>query len=122
MCWYLFPRNQERQKHFTEIPQKNATKGVSDASSSDFPSTTEPLADFFLQYPSFQYDPRRSSSKEFYRMHDFFEWERDDHEHEDAHEEFKSALVRLFMDQIPPTFRPGTVFALPLTSIQSRKH
>jgi hypothetical protein len=56
----------------------------------------EILATFFAQYPSFDYDPVQSSSKEFYRMCDFFGWDRDDDERRDAHEGFKIALVQQF--------------------------
>jgi hypothetical protein len=34
--------------------------------------------------------------QEFYRMCDFFEWERDDYEKKTAHEEFKTAIVLTF--------------------------
>jgi hypothetical protein len=34
--------------------------------------------------------------QEFYRMCDFFEWEKDDEEKKSAHEEFKTAMVLTF--------------------------
>ena len=51
---------------------------------------------FFEQYPSFPYNRNAPSSQEFYRMCDFFTWDRDDPEREAAHECFKTALVQQF--------------------------
>lgn len=55
-----------------------------------------PLELFFAQYPSFDYGREASSSQEFYRMCDTFNWDREDLERQDAHEEFKTALVKQF--------------------------
>ncbi|KAK3045919.1 hypothetical protein LTR09_012549 [Extremus antarcticus] len=54
------------------------------------------MATFFARYPSFGHEPLQSSSTEFYRMCDFFGWERDDDERRYAHDGFKTALVRQF--------------------------
>jgi len=57
---------------------------------------SEPLATFFAQYRAFDYCPNASSSKEFYRMCDHFDWYRHDRERAEAHEDFKTALVQQF--------------------------
>ena len=54
------------------------------------------IEDFFDKYPQFDYQRDQPSSQEFYRMCDFFEWERDDEERKQAHEDFKTALVHQF--------------------------
>jgi len=51
---------------------------------------------FFAQYPAFVYDQKSSSSEEFYRLCDFFDWDRDDPEREEAYASFKIALVQQF--------------------------
>ena len=56
----------------------------------------DPLDAFFARYPSFDYRPKCSSTEEFYRMCDFFDWDRDDLERAEAHDEFKTALVKQF--------------------------
>ena len=54
------------------------------------------MDDFFAQYPDFPYQREQSSSLEFYRMCDFFNWDRDCCERQEAHEDFKTALVHRF--------------------------
>ena len=54
------------------------------------------LDSFFAQYPAFVYDQTSSSSEEFYRLCDFFHWDRDDPDREEAHDSFKAALVQQF--------------------------
>jgi hypothetical protein len=54
------------------------------------------LNSFFAQYPAFDYDQTSSSSEEFYRLCDFLDWDRDDPEREEAHDNFKTALVQQF--------------------------
>ncbi|KAF8951641.1 hypothetical protein BDZ97DRAFT_1884932 [Flammula alnicola] len=55
-----------------------------------------PLAEFFAQYSMFSYNANNSATTEFYRMCDFFSWERDDHERKDAREGFRNALTKQF--------------------------
>ncbi|KAF9728576.1 hypothetical protein PMIN01_13404 [Paraphaeosphaeria minitans] len=54
------------------------------------------IAKFFLRYPSFAYDEKRGVAEEFYRMSDFFAWDRDDEEREEARQAFKDAMVIRF--------------------------
>ncbi|KAG1867066.1 hypothetical protein C8R48DRAFT_704088 [Suillus tomentosus] len=58
--------------------------------------TQTPLDDFFATYPAFDYDSSASASSEFYRMCDQFCWDREDKEREQAHCDFKDALVQQF--------------------------
>ena len=51
---------------------------------------------FFTQYPAFSYRQNSFSTQEFYRLCDFFGWDRDDLKREEAHESFKKALVLQF--------------------------
>ncbi|KAH6613073.1 hypothetical protein C7974DRAFT_476171 [Boeremia exigua] len=51
---------------------------------------------FFLRYPEFSYDCKRGLAEEFYRMCDFFAWDRDDREREEARQGFKDAMVIRF--------------------------
>ncbi|TDL15744.1 hypothetical protein BD410DRAFT_695718, partial [Rickenella mellea] len=54
---------------------------------------------FFAQYPQFpSYDPLAPTTKEFYRLCDFFGWERDDDAKQEARELFQSALTQEFND------------------------
>ncbi|KAG6371466.1 hypothetical protein JVT61DRAFT_9496 [Boletus reticuloceps] len=56
-----------------------------------------PLEEFFGgRYPQFEYNATESASHEFYRLCDEFGWDRDDPERQDAHREFKNALVKQF--------------------------
>ena len=54
------------------------------------------MQEFFDSYPPFVYDSSSSASSEFYRLCDYFDWERDDPDRQDAHETFKDALVKQF--------------------------
>ncbi|KAI9851244.1 MAG: hypothetical protein M1838_004163 [Thelocarpon superellum] len=54
------------------------------------------LDTFFAGYPEFNYRRGQSSTREFYRMCDFFGWDRDDPERGEAHDDFKTALVQQF--------------------------
>ena len=54
------------------------------------------LDEFFTQYPEFPYQRDKPSSQEFYRMCDFFDWDRGDPERIQAHDDFKTALVHQF--------------------------
>jgi hypothetical protein len=57
---------------------------------------TDPLDEFFAQYDEFPYHRDEPSSQQFYRMCDFFGWDGDDPERQDAREDFKTALVHQF--------------------------
>ncbi|KAH0826380.1 hypothetical protein J3R83DRAFT_5345 [Lanmaoa asiatica] len=60
-------------------------------------SDLSPLDEFFARYdPRFKYDSTESASHEFYRLCDEFDWDRDHHEKEEAHQGFKDALVQQF--------------------------
>lgn len=60
-------------------------------------SESSPLDAFFANYyPEFEYDATESASLEFYRLCDQFGWDRDDPEREEAHSDFKNALVQQF--------------------------
>ena len=54
------------------------------------------MQEFFNSYPPFAYNSSSSASSEFYRLCDYFDWERDDPARQDAHEAFKDALVKQF--------------------------
>ena len=96
MYQYIVSTCHGHWKVFLMFYQKKVARKGSDASSNGVPCISAPLASFFTQYPSFDNDPKCSSSKEFCRMCEFSDWERSDAEREDAHEEFKSALVQQF--------------------------
>lgn len=51
---------------------------------------------FFANYSDFQYQRSAPIVEEFYRMCDFFGWEKDDEERKTAHEDFKVAMVHDF--------------------------
>lgn len=56
-----------------------------------------PLGDFFSSYyPQFEYDATESASHEFYRLCDELGWDCEDAEREQAHRNFKDALVKQF--------------------------
>ena len=57
------------------------------------------MEDFFALYSDFDYNPLASSSKEFYRLCDFHEWDRNDPERKEAHQKFKAALADDFNHQ-----------------------
>ncbi|KIM82785.1 hypothetical protein PILCRDRAFT_456282 [Piloderma croceum F 1598] len=54
------------------------------------------LDEFFGQYPDFCYNPSAPVMSEFYRMCDFFSWERDDDDREEAHGALKDAMTHQF--------------------------
>jgi len=54
------------------------------------------ISAFFSQYPDFAYDDQRGVAEEFYRMCDFFTWDRDDDERKKARQAFKDAMVIRF--------------------------
>jgi len=55
-----------------------------------------PMDEFFDRYPDFPYNPSQSVMTEFYRMCDFFGWERDDPERETARDLHRDAMVQQF--------------------------
>jgi hypothetical protein len=54
------------------------------------------IGTFFSQYPEFDYNYENGVAEEFYRMCDFFNWERDNGEREEARRAFKDAMVVQF--------------------------
>jgi hypothetical protein len=54
------------------------------------------ISKFFSQYPTFAYNEERGVAEEFYRMCDFFDWDRDDEERGEARQAFKDAMVIRF--------------------------
>ncbi|RYN63049.1 hypothetical protein AA0117_g12856 [Alternaria alternata] len=54
------------------------------------------ISAFFTQYSEFPYDPKSSVAEEFYRMCDFFAWDKDCEEREQARRVFNDALVIRF--------------------------
>ncbi|KAF2799198.1 hypothetical protein K505DRAFT_346036 [Melanomma pulvis-pyrius CBS 109.77] len=50
----------------------------------------------FRKYPEFNYCKGEPIVQEFYRMCDYFEWEKEDIEKKTAHEDFKTAMVLTF--------------------------
>ncbi|KAF1995590.1 hypothetical protein P154DRAFT_499924 [Amniculicola lignicola CBS 123094] len=54
------------------------------------------ISSFFSQYPGFAYNPQRGVAEEFYRMCNFFAWDRDDSERREARQAFKDAMVIQF--------------------------
>jgi hypothetical protein len=59
-------------------------------------STQVYLDEFFSQYPTFDYDPSEPVMSEFYRMCDFFDWDKDDFEKTEARGLLKDALTQQF--------------------------
>jgi len=58
--------------------------------------TQTPLDEFFARYPEFEYSSSASASLEFYRLCDYFDWDREDEARQCAHNDFKDALVQQF--------------------------
>lgn len=54
------------------------------------------IAAFFAEYPSFRYKVTATTTSEFYRMCDFFGWDKEDQEREDAREKFHDAMTQQF--------------------------
>jgi hypothetical protein len=54
------------------------------------------IGTFFSKYPEFAYDHGKGVAEEFYRMCDFFGWEREDDKREEAGRAFKDAMVIRF--------------------------
>ncbi|KAF8951643.1 hypothetical protein BDZ97DRAFT_1931980 [Flammula alnicola] len=70
--------------HFSSIPRRHKrTSGHGDMG---------PLAEFFAQYSSFNYDANNSATAEFCRM--CFRWKKD--KKEDAYDKFRIALTKQF--------------------------
>lgn len=59
-------------------------------------SQTHYLHEFFEEYPDFSYNPSAPVMSEFYRMCDFFCWERGDNDREEAHAALKDAMTHQF--------------------------
>ncbi|KAF2129715.1 hypothetical protein P153DRAFT_422521 [Dothidotthia symphoricarpi CBS 119687] len=57
---------------------------------------SDAISAFFARYPGFAYDDEQGVAEEFYRMCDFFAWNRDDDERHEARQAFKDALVIQF--------------------------
>jgi len=57
---------------------------------------SDPISVFFAGYPEFDYKEDRGIIEEFYRMCDYFGWNRDDDERDEAHKAFKEAMVLQF--------------------------
>lgn len=57
---------------------------------------SDPIAAFFAEYPSFDYEEDQGTIEEFYRMCDYFGWDREDEERKQAHRLFKDAMVLRF--------------------------
>ena len=91
-----------QRKQSTTSPNKkksnkgNKTKNNNKKKQSTTQGSSDHLTEFFAQYPRFNYNPTSPSSQEFYRMCNFFRWDREDPEREAAHDGFKTALVRQF--------------------------
>ena len=84
-------KNRERKK---QGRKSGIETTVATSYSSDL--MAQHLDDFFAHFPEFDYHRTSSSTDEFYRMCDFFEWDRDDDAREEAHDAFKTALVQQF--------------------------
>jgi Zinc finger C-x8-C-x5-C-x3-H type (and similar) len=54
------------------------------------------IDEFFSTHPEFDYDSTAPFTQEFYRMCDFFDWDRDDPDRQNAREEFRTAMVQEF--------------------------
>ncbi|KAL1792981.1 hypothetical protein ACET3X_009488 [Alternaria dauci] len=73
-----------KQSHLPQ-PHQRRTKRDSDA-----------ISAFFTKYSDFPYDPNRGVAEEFYRMCDFFAWDKDDEQLKEARRAFKDAMVIQF--------------------------
>ncbi|RPD61910.1 hypothetical protein L226DRAFT_571306 [Lentinus tigrinus ALCF2SS1-7] len=56
------------------------------------------IVKFFGQYPEFDYDPDASFIDELYRMLDYYGWDRDSDEREEARDAMRRAMVLQFND------------------------
>lgn len=74
----------QKQSHLPQ-PHQRKTKRDSDA-----------ISAFFTKYPDFHYDHKRGVAEEFYRMCDFFAWDKDDEQCKEARRAFKDAMVIQF--------------------------
>ena len=54
------------------------------------------IAEFFAQYPTYQYNPARSFMDEYYAMCDFFCWDKESKERKRARERLRDAMVKQF--------------------------
>ncbi len=52
--------------------------------------------DFFARYPEFPYSEDKPMVREYYRMCDWFGWEKEDTDRIEAHDDFKTAMVLKF--------------------------
>ncbi|KAF8880361.1 WD40-repeat-containing domain protein [Gymnopilus junonius] len=57
---------------------------------------SDPLEDFFAEYPLFTYNGNVAPTSEFYRLCSFFGWKRGDNNREDAYQSFRIALTEQF--------------------------
>lgn len=61
-----------------------------------FAKQADKIDNFFATYSEFDYDSSAPYMEEFYRMCDFFGWNRNDPDRKDAHEELRGAMVQEF--------------------------
>lgn len=87
---YLETSPVESQNNTTQKPKKKDKKQRRGRAERDH------LDNFFAQHPAFPYRRNAPSVQEFYRMCDYFNWDRDDFDRQNAHDEFKTALVHQF--------------------------
>ncbi|KAH7909591.1 hypothetical protein BJ138DRAFT_1010527, partial [Hygrophoropsis aurantiaca] len=83
--------SEEELSEYTQMNSKYFPKGSACAG-----GLLKYLLHFFAQYSNFSYNPSESASREFYRLCNFNNWDREDTERADAHEAFKTALVIQF--------------------------
>lgn len=57
---------------------------------------SNPIQEFFDQYPEFHYNPRGETMRQFWRLCDLKGWERDTPEREQALEGIRNAIAQQF--------------------------
>ncbi|KAF2008253.1 hypothetical protein BU24DRAFT_429504 [Aaosphaeria arxii CBS 175.79] len=79
--------NHVHQRRGKSTPQLRGQKAQQDL---------EAISKFFSHYPKFAYEEERGVAEEFYRMCDFFHWDRDHKDRDKARSAFKDAMVIRF--------------------------
>lgn len=79
----IFSLNKKKKKQQPSFPPKPRQE-------------VDAIPAFFAQYPDFTYNDRQAVTDEFYRMCDFFGWERNDVNRRQARQAFKDAMVHHF--------------------------
>ncbi|OQU93956.1 hypothetical protein CLAIMM_00389 [Cladophialophora immunda] len=91
---HVEPGTEDRSRSSRQGPQGTRTHAKQKRRGK--PKRRDHIGDFFAEYPEFDYDESAEIWREFYRMCDDFEWDKDHDERREARERFKSAMVLQF--------------------------